>query len=197
MSATEVTGPGAVIPLWVALGPGVMIGVSVLHAVTLTVEQAMDACQADSTAPLDWVEDDITHRFRAGTIRQGRWELIPTELMVPDIMAVIRGLPGELQDEIRDRLTKLADLDYEGPSMETIAGLHPADRAALGLYPQPSDVSYDEDSRWVQDHGHTGLLVGDVCTECDRLVASDPQFAALVGVVHNADGSRVEGAGDG
>jgi hypothetical protein len=51
-------------------------------------------------------------------------------------------------------------------------------------------ISYDEDSRWCQEHGHTGLLVGSVCDECDRLMATDPAFARLLGTVHNADGSR-------
>jgi hypothetical protein len=54
----------------------------------------------------------------------------------------------------------------------------------------PADVSYDEDSPWCQEHGHTGLLVGDVCETCNCLVRTDPRFAALVGTVHNPDGSR-------
>lgn len=58
-------------------------------------------------------------------------------------------------------------------------------------YPSPSHISYNEDSRWCQDHGHTGLLVGSVCRTCDDLVSSDPRFAAVLGTEHNPDGSRV------
>lgn len=58
-------------------------------------------------------------------------------------------------------------------------------------YPSPEHVSYDEDSWWCQDHGHTGLLIGSVCEICDSLVRTDPRFAALLGTVHNPDGSRV------
>jgi len=56
-------------------------------------------------------------------------------------------------------------------------------------YPEPWHVSYDEDSRWCQDHGHPGILAG--CEICDRLVQLHPQFAATVGVAHNPDGSPV------
>ena len=57
--------------------------------------------------------------------------------------------------------------------------------------PSPADISYDEDSRWCQDHGHTGLLLSapGVCGRCERLVASDHRFAAVLGTVHNPDGS--------
>lgn len=54
-------------------------------------------------------------------------------------------------------------------------------------------ISYAEDSAWCQAHGHTGLLVGSVCQLCDDLVATDPAFAALLGTVHNPDGSRRSG----
>jgi hypothetical protein len=57
-------------------------------------------------------------------------------------------------------------------------------------YPSPADISYDEDSRWCQDHGHTGLLTGSMCVTCDRLAATDRRFAAVLGTVHNPDGSR-------
>lgn len=57
-------------------------------------------------------------------------------------------------------------------------------------YPDPEHISYNEDSRWCQDHGHTGLLVGSVCEICDHLVAADPRFAAVLGTVHNRDGTR-------
>jgi hypothetical protein len=63
-------------------------------------------------------------------------------------------------------------------------------------YPSPHHVSYDEDSRWCQDHGHTGLLVGSVCGICDALVATDHRFAnalAATGGRHNPDGSRAGG----
>src|SRR6266581_8912455 len=63
-------------------------------------------------------------------------------------------------------------------------------------YPSPSDISYGVSSRWCQEHGHTGLLVGSVCGICDHLVASDPRFAAVLGTEHNADGSRRERAAD-
>lgn len=33
-------------------------------------------------------------------------------------------------------------------------------------------VSYDEDSIWCQEHGHSGLLTGSVCGICDELDAS-------------------------
>ena len=56
-------------------------------------------------------------------------------------------------------------------------------------YPSPSHISYDEDSRWCQEHGHTGLLVGSVCGICDRLTETDPRFRAVLGVEHNPDGS--------
>jgi hypothetical protein len=56
-------------------------------------------------------------------------------------------------------------------------------------YPQPEDISYDQDARWCQDHGHTGLLTR--CPICDDLLARDPRFAALVGTVHNPDGSLI------
>jgi hypothetical protein len=57
-------------------------------------------------------------------------------------------------------------------------------------YPTPLDISYSESSRWCQEHGHTGLLVGSVCTKCDQLVIRDPRFAYVLGKLHNADGSR-------
>ncbi len=59
-------------------------------------------------------------------------------------------------------------------------------------YPSPSHISYNEDSRWCQEHGHTGLLVGSVCGICDHLVVSDPRFAAVLGTEHNPDGSRAK-----
>ena len=57
-------------------------------------------------------------------------------------------------------------------------------------YPSPRHISYSQNSRWCQDHGHTGLLVGSVCDICDRLVATDPRFAAVLDVEHDRDGSR-------
>ena len=57
-------------------------------------------------------------------------------------------------------------------------------------YPSPAHISYAEDSRWCQDHGHTGLLVGSVCETCDTLVSADARFAAVLGTKHNPDGSR-------
>lgn len=55
-------------------------------------------------------------------------------------------------------------------------------------YPTPADISYNENSRWCQDHGHTGLLAS--CWTCAYLVA-DYRFAAVVGTKHNPDGTRV------
>jgi hypothetical protein len=55
-------------------------------------------------------------------------------------------------------------------------------------YPSPGHVSYREDSRWCQDHGHTGLLA--TCPDCAALVSTDRRFAAVFGPVHNPDGSR-------
>jgi hypothetical protein len=62
--------------------------------------------------------------------------------------------------------------------------------ATSGTWPLPTDISYGENSRWCQEHGHTGLLVGSVCPACDRLVATDPRFAYVLGKLHNPDGSR-------
>lgn len=59
-----------------------------------------------------------------------------------------------------------------------------------GAYPSPADISYDDDSRWCQEHGHTGLLVDSVCEICDRLVRTDPRFATALRTDHNPDGSR-------
>jgi hypothetical protein len=59
-------------------------------------------------------------------------------------------------------------------------------------YPAPRHVSYHEDSRWCQEHGHTGLLVGSVCGICDTLVATRPEFAAVLGTIHAPDGSRAD-----
>ena len=56
-------------------------------------------------------------------------------------------------------------------------------------YPSPSDISYDEDSRWCQEHGHTGLLVGD-CEICNRLIRADPRFAVALRGGRGQDGSR-------
>jgi hypothetical protein len=56
--------------------------------------------------------------------------------------------------------------------------------------PSITQVSYNEDSPWCQEHGHTGLLVGSVCETCDRLAADVPAFAALANGIHNPDGSR-------
>lgn len=55
--------------------------------------------------------------------------------------------------------------------------------------PHPADVSYDEDSSWCQTHGHTGLLAG--CEICDKLINTSVQFRAVLGTVHNPDGSKV------
>jgi hypothetical protein len=63
----------------------------------------------------------------------------------------------------------------------------------MRAYPSPNDISYDEDSRWCQEHGHTGLLLEGygICDICERLVHSDPWFAAIIlGREHNPDGSR-------
>jgi hypothetical protein len=52
--------------------------------------------------------------------------------------------------------------------------------------PRPS---YNEDSAWCQQHGHTGILAG--CPICDHLLATNPAFARLVeDQVHNLDGTR-------
>lgn len=48
-------------------------------------------------------------------------------------------------------------------------------------------ISYNEDSRWCQEHGHTGLLAG--CPICDRLVETNPSFAAARERGHQPDGS--------
>jgi hypothetical protein len=61
---------------------------------------------------------------------------------------------------------------------------------ATVAYPSPEHISYSENSRWCQEHGHTGLLIGSVCGPCDQLVATDARFAAVLGTVHNPDGSR-------
>lgn len=53
----------------------------------------------------------------------------------------------------------------------------------------PAAISYDEDSPWCQEHGHSGLLVGSVCGICDRLVAGDPRFAEALRVAHAPDGT--------
>ena len=56
--------------------------------------------------------------------------------------------------------------------------------------PSPSDISYDEDSRWCYDHGHTGLLLlpGLGCDICQHLVDTDPRFAAAL-TDHKPDGT--------
>ncbi len=59
----------------------------------------------------------------------------------------------------------------------------------------PARISYNEDSAWCQEHGHTGLLVAHEglstgCELCEELVATYPAIAALVGTVHNPDGSQ-------
>jgi hypothetical protein len=61
-------------------------------------------------------------------------------------------------------------------------------------YPAPEHISYDEDSRWCQDHGHDGLLLthpglAKGCHLCERLVATDPRFAAAL-TEHLPDGTR-------
>jgi hypothetical protein len=66
-----------------------------------------------------------------------------------------------------------------------LAGL--ADASDI-IHHDPADISYDADSPWCQDHGHTGLLAG--CRLCDYLVRSDARFAAVLGTEHNPDGSR-------
>jgi hypothetical protein len=50
--------------------------------------------------------------------------------------------------------------------------------------------SYNEDSAWCQEHGHTGILAG--CGLCDALLARDPAFAEGSGLRerHNLDGTR-------
>jgi hypothetical protein len=50
--------------------------------------------------------------------------------------------------------------------------------------------SYNEDSAWCQEHGHTGILAG--CRLCDTLLAGDPAFAGGPGLRrrHHLDGSR-------
>jgi hypothetical protein len=48
-------------------------------------------------------------------------------------------------------------------------------------------ISYNEDSRWCQEHGHTGLLAG--CPICDRLVRTNDWFAAARERGHQPDGS--------
>jgi len=42
------------------------------------------------------------------------------------------------------------------------------------------DISYDEDSEWCQNHGHTGMLRG--CVICDELAATKPRFARYLAV---------------
>jgi hypothetical protein len=61
-----------------------------------------------------------------------------------------------------------------------------------GDYPAPRHISYSAGSRWCQDHGHTGLLVGSVCEICDSLVATRPEFEAVLGTLHAPDGSRAD-----
>jgi hypothetical protein len=66
-------------------------------------------------------------------------------------------------------------------------------------YPTPEHISYDEDSRWCQDHGHSGLLVAHPglsagCPECEHLIATDPRFAAAL-TEHLPNGTR-KGAPD-
>jgi hypothetical protein len=50
--------------------------------------------------------------------------------------------------------------------------------------------SYNENSEWCQEHGHTGLLAG--CPLCDVLLAEDPRFAegSHLREQHNLDGTR-------
>ena len=50
--------------------------------------------------------------------------------------------------------------------------------------------SYNEDSAWCQQHGHTGILAG--CGLCDALLAGDPAFAegSELRELHNLDGTR-------
>jgi hypothetical protein len=68
-------------------------------------------------------------------------------------------------------------------------------------YPAPEHISYDEDSRWCQDHGHTGLMISDTpgfgCEICERLVQAEPRFAAALSTAtppgpHNPDGSLAD-----
>jgi hypothetical protein len=56
--------------------------------------------------------------------------------------------------------------------------------------------SYNEDSAWCQEHGHTGVLAG--CRLCDTLLACDPAFAHSSGLLrrHNLDGTRSHRADD-
>jgi hypothetical protein len=50
--------------------------------------------------------------------------------------------------------------------------------------------SYNEDSDWCQEHGHTGILAG--CRLCDALLAGDPASAegSDLRERHNLDGTR-------
>ena len=43
------------------------------------------------------------------------------------------------------------------------------DGAGSAIGSTPVQVSYDEDSSWCQEHGHSGLLTGSVCGICDAL----------------------------
>jgi hypothetical protein len=65
-------------------------------------------------------------------------------------------------------------------------------------YPGPEHISYNEDSRWCQDHGHTGLLLAHPglsvgCPICHRLVDTDPRFAAAL-TEHLPNGRRLGSA---
>jgi hypothetical protein len=61
-----------------------------------------------------------------------------------------------------------------------------------GEYPSPSDISYDDESPWAQEHGHLGLLLNHSgligCDICECLVDTDPRFAAAL-IDHMPDGT--------
>jgi hypothetical protein len=77
-----------------------------------------------------------------------------------------------------------SDLWDQEADKERVWSARYADDHDVETYPNPApctgDISYDEDSEWCQEHGHTGLLRG--CVICDKLIATKPRFARYLAV---------------
>jgi hypothetical protein len=141
---------------------------------------------------MDRLGDNTAHKFgkiadtQPGGIGEAAVHVHDT---VTNADHVIVCVPARLATEMAQ------DADLAARLWEMLAGMAETLKGwEVGPYPSPAHISYDPDSRWCQDHGHTGLLVsgpgtGAGCGICDRLVQSDPRFAAAL-ADHNPDGSR-------
>jgi hypothetical protein len=125
--------------LWIGAGPGARI-----CAVALTLEAAMEACQAAAGWPVDWVGDpDAFDDAEAGRFEgyhptgrhagPGVYSITPTsaDLGPAEIMVLICGLfPRPDFDGIASRVSRLDSYHYDGRP-ESLRALDPDDRACL------------------------------------------------------------------